>query len=225
MLPYSFLFMYLNIHTHTPSGQAIEIVNCTGKQAEFPHFSFGIHPWDVEKSTFTLTELSEKLNATGCIALGEIGLDKLKGPSMELQLAVFKQQIALSEKFKLPVIIHCVRAWNEIKLVKKELNPKQTWIFHGFTKTSLLKDVLENGIYISIGTAVLINKKVQDILPAIPNDRLFLETDNSNCRISAVYEKVSELKKLPLQELEQIIENNFNRVFTRWKIGSNEQNL
>ena len=63
--------------------------------------------------------LSEKLNATGCIALGEIGLDKLKGPSMEVQLAVFKEQIALSEKLELPVIIHCVRAWNELVLVKK----------------------------------------------------------------------------------------------------------
>jgi TatD DNase family protein len=144
---------------------------------------------------------------------------------MEIQLAVFKEQIALSEKLELPVIIHCVRAWNELKQVKIELKPKQIWIFHGFIKTRILNEVLENGFHISIGTAVLTNKKVQDILPAIPNNRLFLETDHSNCLISTVYQKVSELKKLPLQELEEILENNFKRVFTRWKIGSNEQNL
>jgi TatD DNase family protein len=217
--------MQFNIHTHVSSGQAIEIVNSTGNQLEFPHFSVGIHPWDSEKSTLKKVGLSEKLNATGCIALGEIGLDKLKGPSMEIQLVVFKEQIALSEKLELPVIIHCVRAWNELVLVKKALNPKQTWIFHGFTKTSLLKDALENGLYISIGSAVLTHRKVQDMLTEIPNDRLFLETDHSNCMISEVYQKVSELKKLPLQELEEILENNFKRVFTRWKIGSNEQNL
>lgn len=217
--------MQFNIHTHVSTREAIEIVNTTGNQAEFPTFSLGIHPWDSEKSTLKIVELSGKLNTTGCIALGEIGLDKLKGPSMEIQLAVFKEQIALSEKLELPVIIHCVRAWNELVLVKKALNPKQIWIFHGFTKTTLLKNVLENGLYISIGSAVLTHKKVQDILSEIPNERLFLETDHSSCLISAVYQKVSELKKLPLQELEEILENNFKRVFTKWKIGSNEQNL
>jgi TatD DNase family protein len=217
--------MQFNIHTHVSSGQAIEIVNSTGNQVEFQLFSVGIHPWDSENSRLKLGRLSETLNSKRCIALGEIGLDKLKGPSMEIQLAVFKEQIALSEKLELPVIIHCVRAWNELKQVKKELNPKQIWIFHGFTKTRLYKEVLENGFYISIGTAVFTDEKVQEILLAIPNDRLFLETDNSNSLISAVYQKVSELKKLPLHELEQILENNFKRVFTRWKIGSNEQNL
>jgi len=217
--------MQFNIHTHVSSGQATEIVNSTGNQVEFQLFSVGIHPWDSENSRLKLGRLSETLNSKRCIALGEIGLDKLKGPSMEIQLAVFKEQIALSEKLELPVIIHCVRAWNELKQVKKELNPKQIWIFHGFTKTRLYKEVLENGFYISIGTAVFTDEKVQEILLAIPNDRLFLETDNSNSLISAVYQKVSELKKLPLHELEQILENNFKRVFTRWKIGSNEQNL
>jgi len=217
--------MQFNIHTHVSSGQATEIVNSTGNQVEFQLFSVGIHPWDSENSTLKIGGLSEKLNSKRCIALGEIGLDKLKGPSMEIQLSVFKEQIALSEELELPVIIHCVRAWNELKQVKKALNPKQIWIFHGFTKTRLYKEVLENGFYISIGTAVFTDEKVQEILLAIPNERLFLETDNSNCLISAVYQKVSELKKLPLHELEQILENNFKRVFTRWKIGSNEQNL
>ena len=51
---------------------------------------------------------------------------------MELQLAVFKEQVKLSEKLGLPLIIHCVKAMDELLAVKKEFRPQQAWIWHGF---------------------------------------------------------------------------------------------
>lgn len=217
--------MQFNIHSHFFTGRTIEVVNRTNWQKVGKYFSVGIHPWDSENTDFDLTKFKNELNNPFCLAIGEIGFDKLKGPSIEIQENVFRKQIALSEEFHLPVIIHCVKAWNELQHLKREINPTQTWIFHGFSKTVILEQVLHEGLMISIGAAVLTNQKLQEAIKSIPNNRLFFETDDADISISTIYEKVSELKKLPLSELEQIIENNFKKVFTKWTIGSNEQNL
>lgn len=217
--------MLFNIHTHFFTGRTIEIVSRTNWQKDGEYFSVGIHPWDSDNLDFELEMIQNEIKNPFCLAIGEIGLDKLKGPNIEIQENVFRKQIALSEEFQLPVIIHCVKAWNELQQLKRELKPSQTWVFHGFSKAAILENVLQEGLMISIGTAILTNKKLQDVLNNIPNDRLFLETDDAEIPIYSVYEKVSELKKLSLSELEQIIENNFKKVFTKWTIGSNEQNL
>jgi TatD DNase family protein len=77
---------------------------------------------------------------------------------------------------------------------------------------------------ISIGAALLSNSKLQECISKIPNDQLFLETDDKGVTISEIYQKVSELKKLTLPQLEELIEQNFKRVFTKWRTGLNEQN-
>jgi TatD DNase family protein len=72
---------------------------------------------------------------------------------------------------------------------------------------------------ISIGSSILTNKTLQEIITEIPNSSLFLETDDSKIDIFDIYKKVSEIKKISLQELEEIIEQNFKRTFTKWHIG------
>jgi TatD DNase family protein len=72
---------------------------------------------------------------------------------------------------------------------------------------------------ISIGVAILSNVKLQKSLEMIPNDRLLIETDNSKMNILEVYKKVSEIKKISLLELENLIEDNFKRTFKKWQIG------
>jgi len=52
---------------------------------------------------------------TKCLAIGQIELDKLKDLEISLQKAVFIQQITISEEMAMPVILHCVRTWNELK--------------------------------------------------------------------------------------------------------------
>jgi TatD DNase family protein len=146
-------------------------------------------------------------------------LDKLKGPGINKQIEIFKRQILLSEDFHLPVILHCVKSWNELRVLKRELNPKQTWIFHGFTKSSLTEEVLKEGIYISIGHAILTSSTLQSALKNIPLNRLFLETDDAECAIEEIYAKVSELKNIPLSELQSQLEENFKNVFTKWITG------
>lgn len=211
--------MYINIHTHFETGRQIEVVSRTFNDVLPEYFSFGIHPWEIDKWENKLEIFDSFLSLKGCLAVGEIGLDKLKGPEISKQIAVLKHQIHFSEEFHLPVILHCVKAWNELKVLKRELNPKQTWIFHGFTKSTLTEEVLKEGIYISIGNAILTSPTLQSGLKNIPLNRLFLETDDAECSIEDIYAKVSELKNIPLSQLQSQLEENFKNVFTKWITG------
>jgi TatD DNase family protein len=211
--------MLIDIHTHYLTGQQIEVVSRTFGDPLENYFSFGIHPWEAEQWGSKVSEIRLNANNKKCLALGEIDLDKLKGPELALQKEIFIQQVAISEEIDLPVILHCVRSWNELKQLKRNLNPKQQWIFHGFTKVSILDEVLQEGLMISIGAAILKNQQLQDKLKTIPLDQLFLETDDSDIAISLIYTKVSELLNLPLFKVEAQIEANFKRIFTKWTIG------
>lgn len=211
--------MNINIHTHFETGRQIEVVSRTFNDVLPEYFSFGIHPWEIDKWENKLGIFDSFLSLKGCLAVGEIGLDKLKGPEINKQIAVFKHQIRFSEEFHLPVILHCVKAWNELKVLKRELNPKQPWIFHGFTKSTLTEEVLQEGIYISIGNAILTSPTLQSALKNIPLNRLFLETDDAECSIEDIYAKVSELKNIPLSQLQSQLEENFKNVFTKWITG------
>jgi TatD DNase family protein len=205
--------MLVNIHTHYKRADSIEIVNCS-EILDFPsYYSLGIHPWDSGAKGLKISEIERNSEDKFMIAIGEIGLDKIKGPLLEIQKMCFIDQVLIAEKINRPVIIHCVKAWNEIAAIKKQLQPKQTWIFHGFSKAAILDSVLQEGLMISIGAGILNNATLQEALLRIPNDQLFLETDDSEITILEVYKKVSTLKKLSLSELEQIIENNFKRIF------------
>lgn len=216
--------MLINVHTHFSTGRSIEVVSRTFGDILKNNYSFGVHPWNSETYLEKVHSMIDLIADKRCLAIGEIGLDKLKGPDIEIQKKVFIQQLKIAEENKLPVILHCVKAWNELKKIKKDIQPKQPWIFHGFAKTSILNEVLDEKIMISLGVAILNNSKLQQTLLNIPIDQLFLETDDAQVSISEVYEKVSELKNIPLSDLERIIENNFIRVFTKWKTGLSEQN-
>lgn len=207
--------MLINIHSHSQTGKSLEIVNYHN-QENLKHFSYGIHPSDVLSEPIQ-PELWEQKN---CLCIGEIGLDKTIQIPINKQIEIFKNQLNYSEELKLPVIIHCVKSWNEIMQIRQELKVNQPWIYHGFRKSNLAEQVIKSGTYISIGSAVLYDKKLQEIIPKIPLNKLFLETDdNKSIDIIDIYHQVAILKNVSLQELTEHIFSNFKRVFTRWEIG------
>ena len=89
------------------------------------YYSVGIHPWELTEHNAgqLLDYLKQQLRKKQFVAVGEAGLDKLAVASMELQLTVFKAQVRLSEEYGLPLIIHCVKAMDELLAVKKEFRP------------------------------------------------------------------------------------------------------
>ena len=89
-------------------------VRTAGKEGYF--YSAGIHPWKLtERNAEEQFELLQQLLVKEqFVAVGEAGLDKLTAAPMELQVRMFEKQVELSEKYRLPLIIHCVKAMDSV---------------------------------------------------------------------------------------------------------------
>ncbi len=211
--------MFINIHTHFKSTADVSIRQWEDQLPANEYFSCGIHPWEAAVDEEELNKINLLASHKHCLAIGEIGFDNLKGPDLSIQRDIFLKQLAIAENYQLPVIIHCVRAWNELKAIRSKDNSSIPWIYHGFNKASLLDEVCRADLYISIGASVLTNESLRKVIANIPENRLFCETDTSDCTIEDVYKEICALKKISLSALEQIIQNNAKQVFKRWTIG------
>lgn len=211
--------MFVNIHTHSHQNEGIYILNGNDFSHKNYYYSIGIHPNESENTNFEVDIFEKQTTHLNCIAMGECGLDKNISVPFAHQITLFRKQIAISEKNQLPVVIHCVKSWNEILEIKKELNPKQPWIYHGFRKLNLVESVLKSGCYISIGTAIIYEHKLQQAIQNIPLEKLFLETDDDALHsIQEVYASVAKLKNISIDELQTQILLNFKVVFKKVKL-------
>ena len=206
---------FFNIHTHSLIHPETEILSLSPEACPIPpraiQASVGIHPWELteENASMLWKRLQEQITDSRIVAIGECGLDKLKGPSLELQTALFKQEALLAEERSLPLIIHCVKAYNELIQLKKEIRPNQPWIIHGFRgKEALATDCIRHGVYLSIGAHFQ-----ENTIKAIPLDRLFIETDESKESIGSIYQRIAETQGISLQKLTASINKNVREVF------------
>jgi TatD DNase family protein len=149
------------------------------------------------------------------IAIGECGLDKCIATPMPLQIEVFSRQIELSERLGMPLVVHCVRAFNELLQLYKQLRPTQPWVVHGFTgKPALAEQLIKHGFYLSFGKALLVlDSQTGRSLHSVPLDHIFLETDDSKLEISEIYAAAAKILGLDIPTLQRQIVANFNRVF------------
>lgn len=181
-----------------------------------PFCSIGIHPWDLtaensERLWGVLQRELERRKSENhpCVAIGEAGLDKLAAAPMELQVEIFERQVALSEDCRLPLIIHCVKAVDELLAVKKRLAPLQPWIWHGFRgKAQQASQLLRHGFYLSLG-----EHYSQEAMRAIPASRLFLETDESALDISDIIRRAAEVRGVDAECLQETLRENVQKVF------------
>lgn len=201
---------FLDFHHHQLGKTGIYNLNLNG---ELPSgkFSAGLHPQDISenwKSDFEKIKtisLSEK-----CLAIGECGLDGLIPVDEDLQNEVFKAHIAWAEKIKKPIIIHCVRRFSHILHYK---NAKVPLVIHGFNKKeNIAKELLEAGFYLSFGKAALENLSLQKVIKTFPLQKLFLETDDSDFEIIKLYEKVAEIRSIPLENLKDQMWENLDNI-------------
>ena len=211
---------FINIHTHASSGNSdiLEIVNqypnSFDEKVDF--FSIGIHPWYINEETWQqeLKIIEEKLALKNCLALGECGLDKRRETPIEFQIEVFEAQLLLAQKNKMPVIIHCVAAFQELIALKQKLKITVPLVIHGFSKSGELADqLLKQGFYISFGKYLVKNPELESVFSSVPNNRFFLETDTIEEGIEQVYDLAAKYKKIDVVTLQQIVTKNFNTVF------------
>ena len=211
---------FFNFHTHqfTNQSNVLELVNQYPQEFDsaIPFYSIGIHPWHIKENEIDLELkiIEDKLQSKNCLAIGECGLDKRIGIPLELQITVFEKQLALAEKYKKPVVVHCVAAFQEVTAIKKKLKISVPMIIHGFSKNNqLAEQLIKDGFYISFGKYLLRNPDLKTVFQNIPNDRFFLETDTIEENIQQVYDLASEYKNITIKELQDIITSNFKRVF------------
>lgn len=188
----------INIHTHRPTGRGIELRTA------------GIHPWDAgKKDVASIVAALE-----GVQAVGEIGLDFLRGPAREAQLAAFRAQLSMARERGLPVVLHCVKAFEEVMRCLAACEPRAV-IFHGFIGSpEQALQALAKGYYLSFGERTFRSPKTLEALRRTPLRQLFLETDESPTPICTVYARTAEALGTGVEELQRATTENYERIFT-----------
>ena len=211
---------FFNFHTHqfTNQSNVLELVNQYPNEFDtsISFYSIGIHPWYIvdDRINADLKIIEEKLQTENCLALGECGLDKRSAIPLEQQILVFEKQLALAEKYKKPVVIHCVAAFQEVIEIKKKMKISVPMIIHGFSKNSqLANQLIAAGFYLSFGKYLLRNPELKTVFQTVPNDRFLLETDTIEESIQQVYDLAAEYKNITIKELQEVISSNFERIF------------
>lgn len=213
---------FIDLHTHRIKScdNLLQIVNLDLNQScpEQGYYSYGIHPWALDKADFqmdeSLNKLRENLQQPKVVALGEAGLDKMHKASFERQIELFERQIELSEALQKPMILHDVRSHNEIIALRKKHKAKQPWIVHGFSGTEQdVKQLIGQGFYLSVGENLLHpERKIHKSFKFIDLNYLFLETDMAEIEIEKVYEAAANLLGMDLSALQTRIFANFARI-------------
>jgi len=211
---------YFNLHTHEPIVQDAVVALVNQYPWEFDatlnHYSIGIHPWYIKEDRIErdVEKIEQSLQLKECKALGECGLDKRIAIPLALQIAVFEKQIQLAEKYKKPLLIHCVAAFDELILLKNKHKITVPIIIHGFSKNEqLATQLLKNGFYLSFGKYLLQNPELKDVFKALPLNRIFLETDTITNSIQEVYAIAASYKQLSVADLQSQIQTNYSKIF------------
>ncbi len=178
-------------------------------------YSAGLHPWMIEKcddATTVFTKISHLASLPNVVAIGECGIDKLISTPLQQQNDLFEKHIALSESLKKPLIIHCVRAWQELLGIHKHFKPSQRWILHGFRgKPTIAQKLAQEGLFLSFGSKFNIES-----LQAVPHNQILIETDDcAQTSIHDVAQSVALALNMSAQSLLQLTTHNLSNCLSK----------
>ncbi len=211
---------YIDFHTHHNRGtrDTVAVVNLMAGD-DITHvpgsnnlFSAGIHPWNltVDNAAQLKAGLILTLAHPHVVIIGEAGFDHLRGPSIEVQREAFRFQAELAEEMKKPVVVHCVRYWDELIKAQENIKPSVPWIIHGFRgKSDLAASLAGKGFWFSLGLRGI---NIQTIT-AINRERMLLETDDAMIPVSDVYRLFAGIMKCDDEKASDMIRSNFNSLF------------
>ncbi|MBE2290582.1 MAG: TatD family hydrolase [Chitinophagaceae bacterium] len=211
---------FIDIHTHnnSPAAHALQIVNVYKQFDTIPQngwFSAGLHPWHLS-GPIDIDSLQKVAMQSNILAIGECGLDKVCATDWNLQIRAFAQQIILANNIGKPLIIHCVRAWEEVMATLKQHKVSVPVIFHGFNKSNIASRLIDNGYYLSFGKALLkTDSPAAEVLRSIAANRYFLETDDADISIADIYAAAASLRETQQDDVILQLRQNFKTVFNR----------
>jgi len=215
---------FIDIHTHPNHIESDTII----VQNIFPgdgfaaftgrnFYSVGLHPWHLktpDENNEMLHMVEDALEFDHVCFVGECGLDKKVDTDFKEQIRVFRAQAFIAEEFKRPLVIHCVKAYNEIFEIHKKLRPDMPWIMHGYRGNAQVTQLLgKHGIFFSFGMSLFDdNSKSVESLRYLPMEKIFFETDEFDGEVESIYEKAALLKNVSLDILKIEVWNNFHRI-------------
>ena len=187
---------FVNIHTHRPTGRHIEPT------------AVGVHPWEALTGDFQNAE--QHFGEADFI--GETGLDYACNVPRDAQEALFLKHLEAAVRLGKPVILHCVRAFEPMMKILEHY-PLRAVVFHGFIGSQQqAAQALRRGYYLSFGHKSFASPRSVEALRAVPVERLFLETDDSDIPIERIYEQAAEVKQLTLTDLQDQLLKNLQRI-------------
>lgn len=203
-------------------------------EKKFPENVFlmaGLHPTHVKENYLEEVKIVEKqLEERKFYAVGETGVDLYWDKStLDIQKDAFKRQIQLAKKHRLPIVIHCRDAFDEVfEVLESEKADDLFGIFHCFTGShEQAKQALSYNMKLGIGGVVTFkNGKIDQFLDQIPLKEIVLETDapylaptpfrgkrNESLYIVEVLKKVAEIYGISEEEVAEITTRNSKDIF------------
>lgn len=200
------------------------------------YFAVGVHPYHASEYDEQL--LLKYASHPKCVAVGECGLDYYRLPHDEeaktaekrLQAAVFESQIELAKKVKKPLIVHIRDASHDSKeMLLKHTAKEVGGVLHCFNADEQLLSLAKENFYFGIGGVLTFSnaRKLVEILPKIPLEKLLFETDapylapmpyrgqrNEPFMMTKVAAKASGLLGVDEERLCEISTQNAQRLFS-----------
>jgi len=206
------------------------------EQYEPIYFAIGVHPYD--KQDFDALNFESYVHHPKCVAIGECGMDyfRLEGSDEEKaaekaeQERVFRAQIRLAKQYKKPLIVHIRDASSDAKnILMQEGVSDVGGVLHCYNADEQLLSLAHENFYFGIGGVLTFKnaKKLVNVLPKIPKEKLLIETDgpyltphphrgerNEPVYCTLVAEKMSTLLDLPLEEIQTLTTANAKALFS-----------
>ncbi|MEE2772831.1 MAG: TatD family hydrolase [Bacteroidota bacterium] len=203
-------------------------------EKQFPENVFlmmGLHPTHVKENfEEELAHIQQQFEKRDFYAVGEIGIDLYWDKStLEIQQEAFRRQIQLAKSKKLPIVIHCRDAFEEVfEVLESEKGDELFGIFHCFSgNREQAEKALSYNMKLGIGGIVTFkNGGLDQFISEFPVEEIVLETDapylaptpfrgkrNDPIYILKVAEKLSELYNLPIEKIAEITTANSKEVF------------
>ncbi|MDY2585924.1 TatD family hydrolase [Winogradskyella aquimaris] len=203
-------------------------------EEQFPDNIFlmmGLHPTHVKENfKEELEHVEEMLARRKFYAVGEIGIDLYWDKStLDIQIEAFRHQIHLAKKYKLPIVIHCREAFDQIfEVLEQEKSEDLFGIFHCFTGTlEQAHQAISYNMKLGIGGVVTFkNGKIDQFIDEIDLKHIVLETDspylapkpyrgkrNESSYIVQVLEKLSELYGMTVEQVANVTTENSKQIF------------
>jgi len=198
------------------------------------YFAVGVHPYDA--SNYNKEFLEPFVGHAKCVAIGECGLDYYRLPKeaelieaeKRLQKEVFIEQILWAKELQKPLIVHIRDATEDSKELLEEYAGEEGGVLHCYNADESLLSLASKNFYFGIGGVVTFKnaKKLINIYPKIPKDRLVVETDapyltphphrgerNEPLYTTHVIEKMSTLSNISYEEMAELTTKNAYKIF------------